>query len=75
MYLFDYNYKLLDFRDILKIKKILKLKDLHILDYGCGRGVWEKNNLKKVKKLTLYDVNSELLPILLKKTSLIYLQT
>ncbi len=67
MYLFDYNYKLLDFRDILKIKKILKLKDLHILDYGCGRGVWEKNNLKKVKKLILYDVNSELLPILLKK--------
>ena len=67
MYLFDYNYKLLDFKDILKIKKILNLKDLYILDYGCGKGIWEKNQLKKIKKLILYDVNAELMPILFKK--------
>ena len=67
MYLFDYNYKLLDFKDILKIKKILKLKDLYILDYGCGKGIWEKNQLKKIKGLTLYDVNNELMPILFQK--------
>jgi len=67
MYLFDYNYKLLDFKDILKIKKNLKFNDLHILDYGCGKGVWGKGQLKKIKRLILYDTNSELIPILLKK--------
>ena len=67
MYLFDYNYKLLDFKDILKIKKILRLKDLYILDYGCGKGIWEKNQLKRIKRLTLYDVNNELMQILFQK--------
>lgn len=67
MYLFDYNYNLLDFKDILNIKKILKLKDLYILDYGCGKGIWEKNQLKKIKELILYDVNKELTSLLYQK--------
>ena len=68
MFTFKYKYNLLNFKDITNIKKKYKIKKLKILDYGCGIGVWKKNNLKKnISKIYLYDKNKELLPILKKK--------
>ena len=64
--LFDYEY-------ILKIKKIIslfKIKNLKILDFGCGNGIWshdEIKNLPKLKKKILFDHNKNLIPLLKKK--------
>tara|TARA_B100000029_G_C17473233_1_gene922727 strand:+ start:466 stop:1062 length:597 start_codon:yes stop_codon:yes gene_type:complete len=63
---FDYEY-------ILKIKKIIKLfklKNLEILDYGCGKGVWsleEIESTNELKKVILFDNNQKLIPFLKKK--------
>ncbi len=69
MHIFDYNYVLLDFKDILKIKRKFKLKKLNILDFGCGTGSWSPNEIKKINKLVLFDKNKKLLPILKKRYS------
>ena len=64
--LFDYEYT-------LKIKKIIslfKIKDLKILDFGCGNGIWshdEIKNLTNLKKIILFDHNKNLIPLLKKK--------
>jgi len=64
--IFDYEY-------ILKIKKIIKLfklKNLEILDYGCGKGIWsleEIENTNELKKVILFDNNQKLIPFLKKK--------
>ncbi len=68
MFVFQYNYKLLDLKDIIKIKKIKKIKKLNILDYGCGLGIWNEKELKdKINKIILFDKNKKLIPILKKK--------
>ena len=64
--LFDYEY-------ILKIKKIIslfKIKNLKILDFGCGNAIWshdEIKNLANLKKIILFDHNKNLIPLLKKK--------
>ena len=72
MIIFQYKYNLLSLIDLKKIKKISKLKKLNILDFGCGKGVWEKKFLKKkfINKIILYDKNKSLLGFLKKKYSL-----
>jgi len=55
--------------DIKLIQNFTKIRQLQILDYGCGTGVWTKKNLenKDIKNITLYDKNKGLLKILKKK--------
>ena len=68
MYLFEYQYNLIDFKDILKIKKISKIKKINLLDFGCGSGSWnEKKTDKEINSIYLYDKNKDLIPILKKK--------
>jgi len=33
-----------------------------IIDFGCGRGIWSKDNIKnsQIKKIKLYDKNKSL---------------
>ena len=56
--IFHYNYPI----NISKITRITKLKKLEILDFGCGIGNWIPHdvNLKKIKKIILYDNNPNL---------------
>ena len=63
--IFKYNSTL----DINLIQKLTKIKKLEILDFGCGIGTWDQENLKnrKIKKVTLYDKNKRLIKILKKK--------
>ena len=63
--IFKYNSTL----DINLIQKLTKIKKLEILDFGCGIGMWDPENLKnkKIKKITLYDKNKNLIKILKKK--------
>tara|TARA_Y100000590_G_scaffold452404_1_gene595517 strand:+ start:1230 stop:1838 length:609 start_codon:yes stop_codon:yes gene_type:complete len=63
--IFKYN----SFFDIKLIQNFTKIKQLKILDYGCGTGVWTQESLKNknIKKITLYDKNKELIKILKKK--------
>tara|TARA_B100000029_G_scaffold419020_1_gene424342 strand:+ start:330 stop:947 length:618 start_codon:yes stop_codon:yes gene_type:complete len=68
MFLFQYKYKLIDFKDILKIKKISKIKKINLLDFGCGDGSWDqKQIIKKINSIYLYDKNKDLIPFLKKK--------
>jgi len=63
--IFHYNNPI----NITKIDHITKLKKLEILDFGCGIGNWfsQDLNLKKIKKIILYDNNSRLKNFLKKK--------
>ena len=63
--IFHYNYPI----NISKITRITKLKKLEILDFGCGIGNWIPHdvNLKKIKKIILYDNNPNLKKLLKKK--------
>ena len=56
--IFNYYGKI----DLRKIKKLTKLTKLRILDFGCGMGIWSKEDLKEnfVKKIILYDKNKKL---------------
>lgn len=69
MHIFDYKYVLLDFKDILKIKKKFNLKKLNILDFGCGTGYWKIGQIKKINNLILFDKNKNLIQNLKKKYS------
>ena len=55
--------------NIKLIQNLTKIKQLKILDLGCGIGVWSQNNLKNknIKKIILYDKNKKLIQILKKK--------
>ena len=55
--------------NIKLIQNLTKIKQLKILDFGCGIGVWSQNNLKNknIKKIILYDKNKKLIQILKKK--------
>jgi 2-polyprenyl-3-methyl-5-hydroxy-6-metoxy-1,4-benzoquinol methylase len=65
--IFHYNYPI----NISKLSLITKLKKLEILDFGCGIGNWFPHdvNLRKVKKIILYDNNPNLKNLLKKKYS------
>ena len=68
MYLFRYHYNLIDFNDIIKIKKKFNIKKLNLLDFGCGSGSWDNMIIQKeINSLCLYDKNKNLIPILKKK--------
>ena len=70
MYIFKYQYNLIDFKDILKIKKISKIKKINLLDFGCGSGSWDEKKIdKEINSIYLYDKNKDLMPILKKKYS------
>ena len=67
MYLFQYQFNLVDFKDILKIKKISKIKKINLLDFGCGSGSWDEKKInKEINSIYLYDKNKDLIPILKK---------
>lgn len=61
-------YKVERFRENIFFKKI-NLKKIHLLDYGCGLGVWtyKIKKIKKIKKILLYDCNHDLYSMLKKK--------
>ena len=65
--IFHYNYPI----NISKLSLITKLKKLEILDFGCGIGNWLPHdvNLRKIKKIILYDNNPNLKNLLKKKYS------
>ena len=52
--------------DLEEIRKLIKIKNFRILDFGCGTGIWSKKDIKKkfVKKIILYDKNKRLHKIL-----------
>ena len=67
MYLFHYPYNLIEFSDIIKIKKLSKLKKINILDFGCGNGSWNQKKIdEEINSLCLYDKNKDLIPLLKK---------
>ena len=63
--IFKYNSIL----NIDQIQNLTKIKQLRILDFGCGYGAWSQKDIKKkyVKKITLYDKNKKLIKFLKKK--------
>ena len=65
--IFKYN----SFLNIKLIQNLVRTKNLKILDFGCGTGVWSQNNLKNknIKNIILYDKNKKLIKILKKKYS------
>jgi len=68
MFLFQYNYNLLDFEDILKIKKISKIKKINVLDFGCGNGSWDQKKINKaINSIYFYDKNKNLISSLKNK--------
>ena len=68
MYLFHYPYNLIEFSDIIKIKKLSKLKKINILDFGCGNGSWNQKKIdEEINSLCLYDKNKDLIFLLKKK--------
>ena len=58
MYIFKYYTKL----DTDKIANIIKKKNVHVLDFGCGVGTWTEKDLlnNTFKNITLYDKNKKL---------------
>ncbi len=56
--IFQYNY-MFNLRTILKL---IKFKNLNILDFGCGIGNWNEKNINsnRLKKVTLFDKNKGL---------------
>ena len=64
--IFDYYTKNIN---IEKLIHFSKLKSLKILDFGCGKGIWNKENLsnKKIKKIILFDKEKKLKLFLKKK--------
>jgi len=52
--------------DLEEIRKLIKINEFKILDFGCGTGIWSKKDIKKefVKKIILYDTNKNLHKIL-----------
>ena len=65
MYIFNTLSKL----QTNKFANIVNKKKLNILDYGCGVGIWSKEDIKNkdFKKITLFDKNKKLINFLTKK--------
>tara|TARA_B100000963_G_scaffold309462_1_gene285427 strand:- start:5908 stop:6456 length:549 start_codon:yes stop_codon:yes gene_type:complete len=65
MMIFQYNY---EYR-IKKLLKLVNLRSLNILDFGCGIGNWNEKDINShsIKKITLYDKNTRLAKVLKKK--------
>ena len=65
MYIFNTLSKL----QTNKFTNIVNKKKLNILDYGCGVGIWSKEDIKNkdFKKITLFDKNKKLINFLTKK--------
>lgn len=65
MYIFNTFSKL----QTNKFIHIINKKKLSILDYGCGVGIWSKQDIKNkaFKKITLFDKNKKLIKFLTKK--------
>ena len=63
--IFQYNY---EYR-IKKLLKLVNLRSLNILDFGCGIGNWNEKDINShsIKKITLYDKNTRLAKVLKKK--------
>lgn len=65
MMIFQYNY---EYR-IKTLLKLVNLKRLDILDFGCGIGNWNEKDISSncIKKITLYDKNFKLAQVLKNK--------
>ena len=64
--IFDYKFNI----DLKKILRLIVSKKIRVLDFGCGTGTWDENQIKKLKKLdkiTLYDKDKNLIKLLKKK--------
>ena len=59
--IFDYHTKDINIEKLIYFSKLKRLK---ILDFGCGKGIWNKENLsnKKIKKIIL-STNKNLLKL------------
>ena len=64
--IFNYDSKIKSYQKLFELSKIKKLK---ILDFGCGKGVWDLEIIKnkKIKKIILFDKEKKLISFLKKK--------
>jgi len=64
--IFDYNNYTINLKSLIKLSG---QKKISILDFGCGKGVWnpKKVSIKKLNKIILYDKQKKLINFLKKK--------
>lgn len=64
--IFDYHTKNINIEKLIHFSRLKRLK---ILDFGCGKGIWNKKNLanKKIRNIILFDKEKKLKTFLKKK--------
>ena len=64
--IFNYEDYFINTKNLISLSG---LKKLNILDFGCGKGVWQEKNIEinKINKVILYDKEKKLISILKKK--------
>jgi len=64
--IFNYEDYFINTKNLIRLSG---LKKLNILDFGCGKGVWQEKNIEinKINKVILYDKEKKLISILKKK--------
>jgi 2-polyprenyl-3-methyl-5-hydroxy-6-metoxy-1,4-benzoquinol methylase len=61
--IFNYKFNI----DLKRISSLVVSKKIRVLDFGCGTGSWDENQIKKLRKLskiTLYDKDKNFIKLL-----------
>ena len=64
--IFNYKFNI----DLKKISSHVNSKKIKVLDFGCGNGIWNEDQIKKFQKfseITLYDKDKNFIKILKNK--------